>query len=530
MNMKRMIVVIAAMLFSLGMNAQSLDDGIKMYHYERYQTARGILEPLAASNAQANYYVGLAQIGQGELEAAKATFNKYSTDPANISGLARVAFEQKKVAEGNKIAENVAGLAKKKDWEPLRYAADAITYTEGGNYQQAISWYKKALTVEPNNEWLLLGLGDAQRAWARVNHSGSGDAMTNYEKIVGFNPKNSLVYSRIGSLWYAATTYKLAQENYDKAIEADPENPIPYRELANAYQRQGNYEKAKEAIEKYRAKSDKNADVERQYLGLLYLSKDYKKAIDGARELLKSGAKNPGIHGILGASLYEVGDTTTVEEAAKEYGIYMQTRDPNKITAQDYITYGNILLRNKQTDSATRYFNVGLSKDTTADKSKLYRDIAEGFKAAKEYKTAAVWLSKVAAEGKATATDYFYYGYYNFVTEGIDTAAKAFEEMETKFPDQPVATLYRGRVAAAIDSNAKTGAAIPHYEKWLAIPDSDKYTKKKPDLMNAYQYLAFYYYNRNDKANMKKYLDEIEKLEPTNSFLKQLRDAEKTMK
>ena len=218
MNMKRMIVVIAAMLFSLGMKAQSLDDGIKMYHYERYQTARGILEPLAASNAQANYYVGLAQIGQGELEAAKATFNKYTTDPANISGLARVAFEQKKVAEGNKIAENVAGLAKKKDWEPLRYAADAITYTEGGNYQQAITWYKKALTIEPNNEWLLLGLGDAQRARARVNHSGSGDAMSNYEKIVGFNPKNSLVYSRIGSLWYAATTYKLAQENFDKAI------------------------------------------------------------------------------------------------------------------------------------------------------------------------------------------------------------------------------------------------------------------------------------------------------------------------
>jgi hypothetical protein len=48
--------------------------------------------------------------------------------------------------------------------------------------------------------------------------------------------------------------------------------------------------------------------------------------------------------------------------------------------------------------------------------------------------------------------------------------------------------------------------------------------------MQAYQYLALVAYNKNDKATMQKYLAEIEKIEPTNSFLKQLRDFEKNMK
>ena len=154
-------MLIAAFALVIGAKAQSLEEGIKMYHYERYGTAKSMLEPMAGSNAEANYYVGLSQIGLGELEAAKATFNKYTEDPANISGLARVAFEQKNVVEGNKIAENVAGMAKKRNWEPLRYAADAITYTDGGNTQQAIAWYKKALESDADNAWLHIGLGES---------------------------------------------------------------------------------------------------------------------------------------------------------------------------------------------------------------------------------------------------------------------------------------------------------------------------------------------------------------------------------
>ena len=48
--MKQPIVIMAALAFGFQAQAQSLEDGVKMYKYERYESAKKILTPLAASN------------------------------------------------------------------------------------------------------------------------------------------------------------------------------------------------------------------------------------------------------------------------------------------------------------------------------------------------------------------------------------------------------------------------------------------------------------------------------------------------
>src|SRR6185312_14933136 len=108
-------------------------------------SAEKILTPLAAGNAMANYYLGLSELGLGDINGAKATFAKFPDDAANMSGQAWIAFDQNNPTQGMQIAAQVAAKGKKKDWQPLKYAADAITYTNGGNYQQAVDWYKTAL-------------------------------------------------------------------------------------------------------------------------------------------------------------------------------------------------------------------------------------------------------------------------------------------------------------------------------------------------------------------------------------------------
>jgi tetratricopeptide (TPR) repeat protein len=527
--MKKTIVVIAALMLSMGVKAQSLEEGVKMYQYERYASAHKGLEGQAASNPLANYYLGLAQIGEGQLDAAKATFSKYPEDAANKAGLARVAFEQKKASEGNVLTVAVAGMAKKKTWEPLMYAADAVTYTEGGDYMQAVAWYKKALESSPDNEALLIGLGDAYRKLASTGKiSSSGEAMTAYEKAAGKNDKNSIAYQRIGKLWYDAKNYPLALESYEKAKNADPTNPLPYRDLAYAFYRSGNYEKAKLNMAKYRELSDKSTEVDLQYLDILYLSKDYKGAAEQAKELMKT-VKNPRLHGLYGAALYEMGDTTLRREAVTEYGVYINEYDKTKIKSADYITYGRMNLSIGNVDDANKYFNMGVEADTAANKSETYKSIAEAFKGAKDYAKSAVWYEKlVSTYPESPAIDYFWRGTMYYYSKDYPNAEKAFMAYENKYPEQPSATYWRGRTAAATDEEAKSGAAVEFYNKWLEKvgPNYDK----KNDLMQAYQYLALYYYNKGDKANMKKYLDEIEKIEPANAFLKQLRDFEKTMK
>lgn len=516
MKMKQPIVIMAALALTYNVQAQSLEEGVKMYQYERYESAKKILTPLAAGNPTANYYLGLSELGMEDTAAARNTFLKFPEDNANMSGLARVAFITGKTPEGNRLTSVIASKAKRKDWEPLKLAADAITYTKGGDIQQAIDWYKEALEKNDNNE-THLALGDA----FQQKQGGGGEAMNNYEKVTAKDPKNSLAFSKIGALWYAAKNYELALENYNKAKEADSLNPLPYRDLANAYFWTGKYELAKQNIEKYLALSDKTTGDLITYANILYLSKDYEKATKTVQDLLNKGIKKPGLYGILGFSQYETKD---YPNALINVRTYFATQDPAKITSYDMIQFGKILIANNLSDSANQYFNMAVNKDTASDKGDTYRQIAEGFKDSKDYEKSAEWYNKlVTANADAAAIDYFWRGAMYYYAKKYDTAAKAFEEMEMKYPDQPSAIYWRGRVAAAVDNEAKTCDASPYYKRWLDSvgPNYDKAS----DLMYAYQYLALCAYNTDDKANLKLYMDKIEALDPENAFLKQLKEA-----
>lgn len=521
MKLKQPIVIVAALLLAMSVRAESLEQGVKMYNYERYQSAKNELTSLAASNPMANYYLGLAELKLGHVEEAKALFAKYPDNYANLAGMARVSFVQGNAAMGNQLATALAARAKKKEWEQLKYAADAITYTKGGDIQQAIGWYKTALAnVNNNNVDMLISLGDA---YLQIpGNSGGGEAMSSFEKAVEKDPKNSLAYSRIAKVWYDAKNYSLALENWEKARNADPTNPLPYCDLADAYSYTGKYELSKQNLEKCLELSDKSLEDIRKYTDILFLNKDYQQAIEKAQDLIQKGSTNPGVYGIIGGSQYELKD------AANKYGLenykrYITTQDPARVTPGDYRTYAKILLKNNMAEEANNYMNKAIAMDNSTSKSEAYRQTAEALREAKEWKLAGDWYKKLAVEypADAKAIDYFYWGVCNYYVHDFKEASAAFEQMENKFPAEASGTYWRGRTAAAIDSEAKEGLAVPHYTKWLGTATE----KKNSDLMQAYQYLAIYYYNKEDKENTKLYMDKIEGLDPANALLKNLKEA-----
>ena len=105
MKMKQLIVTIAAATMAFTATAQSLEEGMKMYRYERYASAKKILQPLAATDAMANYYYGLAELELGNADAAMNAFVKYPEDYANISGTVRVKFAVEGEAAGMQAAQ-----------------------------------------------------------------------------------------------------------------------------------------------------------------------------------------------------------------------------------------------------------------------------------------------------------------------------------------------------------------------------------------------------------------------------------------
>lgn len=517
--MKHPIVIMAAMALSAGVQAQSLEEGVKMYNYERFESAKKALAPLAGSNAMANYYYGLSELQLGNTDAAAAAFSKYPTDIANRSGNIRVSFKRGMAAEGNQQAQGLASSAKKKEWEQLKYAADALTYSEAGNKQQAVDWYKEVQVRNPNAN-VLLEMGDA---YLDIQ-GGGGQAMTSFEKASEKDPKNSLAFTRIGKLWYDAKKYEDALSNYEKAKAADPNNPLPYKHLADAYFWVNKMDKSKENLEKYLSLSDKTDEDMIRYSGTLYLTKNYADAVKTANELNAKGVKKPSLYGIIAFSYLETKDSANALEYSR---LYRATQDPKKIGWVDMINFGKIMLANGMIDSANHFFEKGIALNTAQEKSDVYKEIADYYvsrKTAEDYLNASKWYAKIVAEkATPTATEYFNWGVYAYYGKDYVTAGKAFEEMEIKHPTQPSATYWRGRVAAAQDSEAKDGTAVAHYEKWLGLT-VEGYQKKPADLMQAYQYLTLYNLNKGDKAKTVEYVEKVEALEANNAFAKQIRD------
>jgi len=454
----RILVLIAAAGFAVSANAQSVENGIKMYNYKKYQTAEQVLTPLAATDAKANYYLGLTLIEEGNLAKAQEVFSKYPEDPANISGTARVAYLNKDVAKGNQITSSLAGKSKKKEWQQEKYAADAITYTTGGDVHQAIAWYKDALT-KADEVMTHIALGDAYRKIP----GGGGDAMTQYETVTEKDPKNSLGLSRIGDLWYESKNYPAVGENYDKAKAADPSNPLPYKAMSGVFAAAHKYQLALENIKKYYDLSDKTLADKIQLLEGLYLAQSSCEAAKLAEEMMRNEKLNNDqtieVTGVLGFSQADCGDSIA---ALKNMRTYFRIQDPSKIRPAMYIEYGKLFLKLGMLDSAGVYYTRGIAGDTARNKADIYRQIAEAFKAKKEYRKSAEWYDNlIKANPETQPLDYFWRGCMFYYANEYDMAVKTFEEMENKYPDAPQGAYWHGRALAAIDSEAKTCAASP---------------------------------------------------------------------
>lgn len=541
--MKNIITIIAATAVSMQMYAQNVDEGVKMYQYERYETAKNILSSFADKDQVANYYYGLSLIELGELDAAQNVFNK-SDNYYNQAGKARILYIKNKPEEAQKLLEEITDKAKRREWEKLKVAADAITYTKGGNIGLAISWYLTAIERNDKDADLQIALGDA---YFRLVEGG-GNAMVSYEKAEEIGTNNSLALSRIGRLWYVAQQYDDALVAYNKAKEADPLNPLPYRDLANAYQAAGNYENALINIEEYLAKSDQSVDNKITYANLLYEAKKYDLAQNKMEELIAEGHERPYMYRIIAYTAFELDD---VQKAQENMALFFQKAKQEELINNDYIYAAKInatlakelkdananiedsedetfLENNAKIADYTKEIDANLAKialEKDAQKAPIYRELGVFFKDVQDYNRAAHYYKKIVdlENYEAQVLDYYYWGFWNFYAQNLEEALEAFEVMEREFPDEGSALYWQARVKAAQYPEAKEDVAVIAYQKWIDF-ENENYTHSDTELMTAYQYITFYHYNNDNKEKALKYASKIKEIETDNTFAQQIID------
>jgi tetratricopeptide (TPR) repeat protein len=520
-NRRIALLTVSALIVALNVHAQSIGEGIKMYNYKKIKSAIKILQPLSATDPRANYYLGLAYLDDGNIAMAQAAFSKFPEDPANISGTARVAFAQKDPVKAMQILKDLVAKAKKKDVEQFRFAADAIIYSKGGDYFQAISWDSTVVKRGTKDAQLFIALGDA----LMKTPGGGGEAMNNYENVRDNFPEKSLAYSRIGDTWLGPRN-DLALENYRKAKETDSTNPLPYHALAQAYQYSGQYKLAMQNMKRYMELSDNSFEDKKLNIELLYQSKNFCEAIPLTNELMKTPALPDSVltefYGVLGYSQAFCGDSML---AISNIRTYLNREKTERKRGAVYFDFGKVWMKVGDLDSAAFYYGLGVATDSTADKAGKFREIADAFRLKKNYVKAAIWYdSLIKSAPGAEPADYFWRGYMLYYNSDYQKSLEAFQDYEKKYPEQPQALYMQGKVATLIDSESKTGTGEAAFLKYL---DKFEKTAKPNEMKIAYSYLVAYYFNSENKEKLPIYKEKLRALDANNATLLQIEAIEK---
>ncbi|WP_298713435.1 tetratricopeptide repeat protein [Chitinophaga sp.] len=556
---KHISTVVALFLLAGGAMAQTIDDGLRNLYYGKYATAKSDFEKVVAAKPtddRAYYYLGIAELGQENKDGAAAAFQKgmqaVPNSPLLTAGLGRIdLINGNAAAARQKFDAALAATAKNKNGDVSRAIADANTEVKGGDKAFALTVMETLLAGNDGRKAYkpvaadYIELGDVYRYLGGEN---GGKAIAAYEKALELEDKNAEAVLKRGQVNYNAKLLEQAVADWAQATTLDPNYAPAFYELYQFYYtpkpRQFSLPKAKENLQKYLALSDQADKTRNEYYlaSIMFLDRDYDGAISKAQAMIPQAndAYKIKLERLIADAYLQKGDSLA---ARKQFDDYSARLGESKLEPIDYKLGSEIYSRIKMGDSTQQaaidqqslnFLEKYATSDTAKDLDR-YESVAKAFQQARVFDKAGEWYQKFAdlkvEKGeKPSALDLFNIGqqYYYASNGGTDTvmlgkSSAAFGQLTAAFPDLTTGHFWQGMAAAARDVEAKTGVAQPFFDKYLTLAEADP-AKNKAGLIKAYTYLMVYYYNKDDKANMQKFMDKLTPLDPESEPVKQIKD------
>jgi Flp pilus assembly protein TadD len=534
--------------------AQSVEDGLKDLYYGKYETAKESLEKVISAKPnddKAYYYLGIAQLGLHDDAGAAATFQRglqaVPTSPLLQVGLGRIDLLKGDAGAAKQKFEAANTAAEGRNGDVARAIADANTEVKGGDRGYALSVMEKLLNNEGRKKKEVytakavdyIELGDAYRLLGGEN---GGKAITSYDKAQELEPNNAEAVMKQGLVNYNAKLLQDAVNDFTKATNVDANYGPAYYELYQFYitptKNQFSLENAAKYLEKYMSVIGEGAGkMENEYnlAAISFYKKDYDAAISKAKSVLPQtteGNKGKFVRLLTDAYLQK-GDTATGKQVMDDY---VKSVGDAKLQPNDYKLLSAIY-QVKTTDSSQAAVNDSLAgmylekyalSDTTKDVEK-YRNVAETFKTMHDFKRSAEWYGKLVSDftdeqNSGKVQDMFFKGTMEIYAREYDLADATWGAFAEKYPTNEALGIYwRGRANMAKDPDAKLGVAVPYFQKFFEIKGDEK-MNKPAQLMFPYQYMMIYYYNKDDQANMKIWMDKVLSIDPGNATVKAIQE------
>jgi len=569
---KKLSIFLFALLVGVNLNAQTLQDAIRLTENEQYEAATAAFKALIAkepTNATNYYYLGenyllsdnpdsaelmydqgakvdpnnlLLPIGHAkhllnifseaetkrnsniandDYQKVKSNFDKLAVkspeDEAHVNEMkAKAAAEEAlyqtavaNVKTAHTIIDETLTKAGPKNVQILIEAADALIHMKNKDLEKAKGLIEKADALQPKNPEIKILFGDV---YSELNNGTL--AADYYNKALDLDPKSVKAIVNKGRLYKRSTNFEGAAEEFKNAIKIENSFAPAHRELGECYYRLGKLEDAKTEYKKYLELSKNNCDARMRYAGFLYISHDYAGVLNEVSQLKNScDVNNPRLMRVIAYSLYEMKDSVKALSAIQK--LFEKLKE-DQLVGQDYEYYGKIYGMNNMDSLGVEMLRKAYIIDPT--RCDLLNDIWKSYDKLKKYaEAAAVMQEKIQGCKGITVADYFNLGRSYFFSADYVHADSAFAKVNELSPKYASGFLWRAKTNAFIDSTSKAGLAKPHYEKYIevAAADSVNAAKYRSGLLEAYHYLASYnYIQLHDCDNALVYLRKINDIDP----------------
>jgi tetratricopeptide (TPR) repeat protein len=179
--------------------------------------------------------------------------------------------------------------------------------------------------------------------------------------------------------------------------------------------------------------------------------------------------------------------------------------------ATDYENYADLLSQTGNDSLAVEYLLKIPKVDST--RQDVYGKVAVICFKKKDW---ACVISSLTSKRQITAQEYFDLGKAYYFIGDYANADTSFNILTSKVPDLAIVYFWQARVKTNFDPESDSGFAKPYYEQFLQVSGEDT-TKFKKELIEAYSYLGYYYYLKNDNANSKLYWQKVLAIDPKNN-------------
>lgn len=529
--MKLLKFTLSLMLITNGLFAQ-ISNKIVLINSEMYTTAKkhfALLIDDPTLKPEACYYLGEIYRLTGNADSAALCFEMglKSEKPNALCLAGKAGLIMKNDPDGAAELLKDAGQVKEYKKNPALSVAIAKAYAQNMQYDKALELLATAKG--------LYNYSDIYFTESNIylEQKKPGDAAGKLEGALAMNPNCIEAYLKLAQIYYRGKMYSQSIEYLDKLTAIEAKFPPAMKLYGDIYYDQGKYAKTINYYSDYLLSDEAILNDRIRYANALHFNKEYEKSIEEIRKLLPENPDKPALKRILAYNLDEIQDYKNGIQVMTDF---FSSVKESEIISSDYKHFAFMLQKNGQDSLAIVNFLKAMQTSTTP--VEYYKEMATSFEKLKKYKQAAAYYEEHILSGKnIVPADLLYWGRNCYFAAGaIDSSAIAadtsllivrnkyyhladsvFGDFSIRYPDHYLGYFWRARVNAILDPETVLGQSKPYYEKVAEILEKTNSAERRKEIIEAYQYLGYYYYLKEDKTNSLIYFNKIIAIDPNNN-------------